>query len=94
MHLLTAFGASFKWPFEVPLHWHQFSAPEIAPWLSGSVPFSLKLATITVILKKSGINPGVPKNYSPIPNLPFQPKLPECAVATQLKAHLSASNLS
>ena len=60
---------------------------------SGTVPPSLKIAAITPILKKPGLNPDNPNNFRPISNLPFLSKVLERAVASQLKHHLSANNL-
>ncbi|KAB5528772.1 hypothetical protein PHYPO_G00144010 [Pangasianodon hypophthalmus] len=60
---------------------------------TGSVPSALKLAAITPILKKSGLDPNIPNNYRPISNLPFLSKLIERTVASQLKSHLTTNNL-
>ncbi|KAK5884206.1 hypothetical protein CesoFtcFv8_018051 [Champsocephalus esox] len=60
---------------------------------SGTVPPSLKIAAITPILKKPGLNPDNPNNFRPISNLPFLSKVLERVVASQLKHHLSDNNL-
>jgi len=60
---------------------------------SGIVPSPLKLAAITPILKKPGLDPDIPNTYRPISNLPFLSKILERAVATQLQNHLNSNNL-
>ncbi|TKS65251.1 RNA-directed DNA polymerase from mobile element jockey [Collichthys lucidus] len=60
---------------------------------SGLVPHSLKLAAVTPILKKPGLNPDIMSNFRPISNLPFLSKILKCIVATQLKAHLCSNYL-
>lgn len=60
---------------------------------SGSVPQSLKLAAVTPIIKKPGLNPDNPTNFRPISNLPFISKILERAVASQLRTHLTSNNL-
>ncbi|XP_068561742.1 LOW QUALITY PROTEIN: uncharacterized protein [Cebidichthys violaceus] len=54
-----------------------------------SVPPALKLASVTPILKKPGLDPDIHNNYKPISNIPFLSKILERAVALQLKTHLS-----
>ncbi|CAM4727630.1 unnamed protein product [Leuciscus chuanchicus] len=60
---------------------------------SGTVPSSLKVAAITPILKKPGLDPDNPNNFRPISNLPFLSKLLERSVASQLKHHLLSNQL-
>ncbi|XP_049450826.1 uncharacterized protein LOC125900093 [Epinephelus fuscoguttatus] len=60
---------------------------------SGSVPQTLKLAAITPILKKPGLNTDNPDNFRPISNLPFLSKILERTVASQLRTHLTSNNL-
>ena len=60
---------------------------------SGTVPPSFKLAAITPILKKPGLDPENPDNFRPISNLPFLSKLLERSVARQLKQHLHSNQL-
>lgn len=60
---------------------------------SSTVPPSLKLAAITPILKKPGLNPDVLNNFRPISNLPFLSKILERTVASQIKTHLTNNAL-
>ena len=60
---------------------------------TGAVPPAFKLAAVTPILKKPGLDPDVPNNYRPISNLPFLSKVLERVVATQLKSHLNSNDL-
>ena len=60
---------------------------------TGIVPPALKLAAITPILKKPGLDPDTPNNYRPISNLTFLSKILEKVVAAQLKSHLDSNNL-
>ena len=60
---------------------------------SGIVPPPLKLAAITPLLKKPGLDSDDPNNFRPISNLTFLSKLLERAVATQLKNYLLSNNL-
>ena len=60
---------------------------------SGHVPSTLKLAAITPILKKPGLDPDSPNNYRPISNLPFLSKVLKKVVATQIKSHLDTNHL-
>ncbi|XP_075963092.1 uncharacterized protein LOC142966290 [Anarhichas minor] len=60
---------------------------------SGAVPDTLKLAAVTPILKKPGLDPDTMSNFRPISNLPFLSKILERIVATQLKAHLISNDL-
>ncbi len=60
---------------------------------SSTVPPPLKLAAITPLLKKPGLDPDDPNNFRPISNLTLLSKLLERAVAIQLKQHLLSNNL-
>jgi len=50
---------------------------------SGCVPFKLKSAIVTPVLKKPSLDPNDPKNYPPISNLPFISKLLEKVLIPQ-----------
>ncbi len=60
---------------------------------SATVPSSLKTASITPILKKTGVDPNDLNNYRPISNLPFISKILERTVAAQLESHLQSSDI-
>ncbi|XP_073328899.1 uncharacterized protein [Pagrus major] len=60
---------------------------------SGSVPESLKLAAVTPILKKPGLDPDIISNFRPISNLPFLSKILERVVASQIRTHLHSHEL-
>ena len=60
---------------------------------TGSVPHNLKIASVTPILKKPGLDPDNLNNYRPISNLPFLSKILERAVASQLQSHMSLHQL-
>ena len=60
---------------------------------SGSVPPPLKLAAVTPILKKPGLDPDSPNNYRPISNLPFLSKILERTVTTQITTYLESNKL-
>ncbi|KAF7641105.1 hypothetical protein LDENG_00293970 [Lucifuga dentata] len=60
---------------------------------TATVPLSLKIASITPILKKPGADPSDLNNYQPISNLPFISKILEWTVASQLQAHLDRNDL-
>ncbi len=60
---------------------------------SGVVPPCFKTASISPILKKSGLDPDDLSNFRPISNLPFLSKVLEKAVAAQLHQHLSDHEL-
>lgn len=62
-------------------------------FVSGSVSSSLKTAIITHILKKSGSDTYIFKNYRPISNIPFISKILEKCVAAQVHSHLSSNTL-
>ena len=59
----------------------------------GHFPKSFRLAVISPILKKSGLDPTSILNYRPISNLSFLSKLLERVVKVQLFAHLDANSL-
>ncbi|KAF7641376.1 hypothetical protein LDENG_00283240, partial [Lucifuga dentata] len=63
---------------------------------TATVPLLLKIASITLILKKPGADPSDLNNYRPISNLPFISKILEQTVASQLQAlqaHLDRNDL-
>ena len=60
---------------------------------SGVVPAQLKQAIIVPILKKSGLDSNILKNFRPISNLPFLSKILEKVVLGQLQQHLSDNKL-
>lgn len=59
----------------------------------GTLPTSLKVASITPVIKKTSLDPLVSKNYRPISNLPFLSKLIEKLVARQLLYHINMNSL-
>jgi len=59
----------------------------------GSLPATQKMAIITPVVKKPGLDPEEPQNYRPISNLTFISKVIEQIVANQLKAHLADNDL-
>lgn len=60
---------------------------------TGTVPAQFKTAIITPTLKKPGLDPNNFNNLRPISNLPFNSKILEKTVATQLHSHLTQNNL-
>ncbi|XP_058480016.1 extracellular calcium-sensing receptor-like [Solea solea] len=60
---------------------------------SGIVPPTLKLATITPLLKKPGLDPDNLDNFRPISNLPLLSKILERAILSQLQQYLLNSQL-
>jgi len=60
---------------------------------SGCFPSDCKIASISPLLKKTGLDSEELKNYRPISNLSFLSKLIERVVASRLTAHLSSNNL-
>ncbi|MGB5557614.1 MAG: reverse transcriptase family protein, partial [Paracoccaceae bacterium] len=60
---------------------------------TGSVPSQFKQAVVTPLLKKSGLDCNVLKNYRPVSNLPFISKILEKVVLAQLQKHLSENDL-
>lgn len=61
--------------------------------VNGSIPSSLKVAAITPIPKKPGIDCNNPENFRPISNLPFLSKILEKIVAQQVHTHLTDNDL-
>ena len=57
------------------------------------LPECEKLALITPILKKAGLDPDSPASYRPVSNLTFVSKLVERIVCQQLNAYLCEHNL-
>ena len=60
---------------------------------TATVPLNLKVAAITPILKKPGLDNAIHSNYRPISNLAFVGKLLEKVVVAQLQSHLERHNL-
>ena len=54
----------------------------------------LKRATISPLLKRSGLDKEEIKNYRPISNLPFISKLIEKVVARRIEEHLEHNDLN
>uniref|UniRef100_A0A3B3I267 Reverse transcriptase domain-containing protein n=1 Tax=Oryzias latipes TaxID=8090 RepID=A0A3B3I267_ORYLA len=61
--------------------------------MSGIVPHSLKIASITSVFKNPGLDPNNFNNLRPISKLPLISKFLEKTVALQLRAHLSSENI-
>jgi hypothetical protein len=59
----------------------------------GKVPAMCKLATITPLLKQSGLDASDTKSHRPILNLPVLSKLLERVVAQQLVSYLDSNKL-
>ena len=55
---------------------------------SGDFPASCKSAIISPLIKKTGLNSEILKNYRPVANLSFISKIIEKAFATQIHSHL------
>ena len=53
----------------------------------------MKKALVTPLLKKSGLDKDVLKNYRPVSNLSFVLKVTEKAVLSQLNEHMDTNNL-
>ncbi|KAI3377953.1 hypothetical protein SNEBB_008503, partial [Seison nebaliae] len=53
----------------------------------------IKQSVIHPLLKKSGLDPNILKNYRPISNLPFVSKLMERLVLNRLNAHMQENDL-
>ena len=60
---------------------------------NGMVPTSMKKALVTPILKKSGSDKNILKNYRPVSNLSFLSKLIEKAVLSQINEHMIQNSL-
>ena len=52
------------------------------------IPKSLKTALIRPLLKKTGLDNDILKNYSPVSNLTFIPKVIEKVISGRLNEHL------
>ena len=57
------------------------------------VPPSLKIASVSPLLKKRGLDPDNFKNFRPVSNLPYISKLVEKVASHQLDLHLQKYNL-
>ena len=55
---------------------------------SGDFPASCKLAIISPLIKKQGMDSEILKNYMPVANLSFISKIIETAIATQIHSYL------
>ena len=60
----------------------------IGCFLSGDFPASCKLAIISPLIRKQGLDSEILKNYRPVANLSFIKKIIEKAIATQTHSHL------
>jgi hypothetical protein len=60
---------------------------------SGCVPLNMKQAIIAPLLKKSGLDREVLKNYRPVSNLTFLSKVLEKVVAKQIVSHMAEHNM-
>ena len=60
---------------------------------TGRVPMAFKQAVVTPLLKKTGLDKNVLKNYRPISNLSFVSKVLEKIVLSQLQEHLKENHL-
>ena len=60
---------------------------------TGTVPANFKHAIVAPVLKKTGLDPDVLKNYRPVSNLSFVSKILERVVMKQLMKHLTENNL-
>ena len=58
------------------------------------MPLCLKRATITPLLKRYGLDKEEMKNYRPISNLPFIPKLIEKVAARRIGEHLEHNDIN
>ena len=56
---------------------------------AGVMPANCKKALVKPLLKKTGLDPDVRKNYRPVSNLPFISKVIEKAVCSRLSKHLA-----
>ncbi len=62
--------------------------------LTGSVPATLKVATVTPLLKKPSLDPSILNNFRPISVLPFISKVLEKIVFDQLQFFLNRNSIS
>ena len=60
---------------------------------SSNIPLSLKAATVTPLLKKTGLDADDFKNYRPVSNLPYLSKIIEKCIVAQLKLHMESNSL-
>ena len=60
---------------------------------TSTVPYELKLALITPLLKKVLLDPEVWKNFRPVSNLTYSSKIIGCVVVVWLNQHLSKNGL-
>jgi hypothetical protein len=60
---------------------------------SCSMPTTLKMATVTPLIKKPDLDPEEKKNYRPVSNLPFLSKLIEKVIVKQLEVHMADNRL-
>uniref|UniRef100_A0AAR2K341 Reverse transcriptase domain-containing protein n=1 Tax=Pygocentrus nattereri TaxID=42514 RepID=A0AAR2K341_PYGNA len=86
----------------IPTQWVKSCLPAICPLITkvinasltaGLVPPCLKLAAVTPVLKKPGLDPENFANFRPISNLPLLAKVLERTVASQLHEHLESNDL-
>ena len=86
----------------IPTSVLKMGLPQILPRLTdivnsslstGTFPSSLKHATVRPLLKKSGLDSEILKNYHPVSNLSFVGKVIEKVVVDQLDRHLSGNGL-
>ena len=61
--------------------------------MNSEVPNQFKQATVRPLLKKTGLDQEIFKNYRPVSNLPFLSKVLEKVVAKQLEDHLNTNSL-
>ena len=60
----------------------------------GSFSSCFKTAHVTPLLKKAGLDKNILKNYRPVSNLSYIPKLIEKAVAKQINEHIAHEGIS
>ena len=60
---------------------------------NADIPISLKRAVVRPLLKKASLDPDILRNYRPISNLSFLPKLIERLVARRINAFLATHSL-
>ena len=60
---------------------------------TGTVPFGLKQALVTLILKKRDLDANDLRNFRPVSNLPFVSKILERVILLQLHSHQCANSL-
>jgi hypothetical protein len=57
------------------------------------VPISFKSSRVRPLIRKSGLDPNVLKNYRPVSNLPFISKVLKKVADTQIEKHLELHQL-